>query len=222
MKQSFIFLAATLAFFSFYTPVHAQSDSSSSGFNIGADFYSNYVWRGSKYGQGPAFQPTVEYSKGGFAIGVWGSFDASGYMEADPYISYTLPFGLSVGFFDYYYPGEGVSFFSDTCNAYEANLGYTVGGLSLSANYIFNEAAAAGSAGKDLYFEAGYSFKYFNVALGAGNGWHTSDGEFNVCNILFGATKTIDITEKFSVPVTGQIILNPDKKQLYVVIGFTL
>ena len=58
-----------------------------------------------KYGQGPAIQPTVKYVAGGLTVGVWGSFDASGYAETDPYISYALPFGLSFGLTDYYYPG---------------------------------------------------------------------------------------------------------------------
>jgi hypothetical protein len=35
----------------------------------------------------------------------FGSFDASGFMEADPYISFLLPMGLSFGLTDYSYPG---------------------------------------------------------------------------------------------------------------------
>jgi hypothetical protein len=43
-------------------------------------------------------------SRGRINNRVWGSFDAAGYTETDPYISYTLPFGLSIGMTDYYYP----------------------------------------------------------------------------------------------------------------------
>ncbi len=200
----------------------AQEEEKTSSFSAGADFYSNYIWRGSKFGIGPAFQPSVSFETGGLTIGVWGSFDASGYTETDPYISYSLPFGLSLGLTDYYYPGLGGSFFSDSSNAVEFNLGYSIKGLSLSANYIFNEASVPASSGGDLYFQAGYDFGNFNLTVGAGNGWHTSDTEFNVCQIALGTSKEIKITDNFSVPVTGSVILNPDKKELYVVVGFSL
>jgi hypothetical protein len=195
-----------------------------SKFSAGADFYTSYIWRGSKYGTGPAIQPSVKFTTGGLTVGVWGSFDASGYMESDLYATYSFPFGLSLGFTDYYYPGLEYFDYSDSTgsHAFELSAGYTLKGLTLSANYIPNEAGGAGSSGGDMYFQAGYAFKYASIFLGAGNGWHTSDGEFAVCNIGVGTTRTIKITDSFSVPVTGQIIFNPEKEQFYVVVGFTL
>jgi hypothetical protein len=205
------------------TRLQAQDKKADSKFNVGADLYSNYVWRGTKYGQGPSVQPSVKFVNGGLTIGVWGSFDASGYSEADPYISYSLPVGLSFGLTDYYYPGLQFFDVSKTSGsqAFEINTGFTKGGLSLSANYIINEAGGAASAGGDTYFQAGYAFTHFNLFAGAGSGWHTTDGEFNLCNIGFGTTKEIKLTETFSIPVSGQVILNPDREQLYLVVGFT-
>jgi hypothetical protein len=204
--------------------VKAQEEESQSKFSVNADIYTNYIWRGSKYGTGPALQPSVKFVSGGLTLGVWGSFDASGYMEADPYISYSFPFGLSLGVTDYYYPGLPLFDVSDTSgsHALEINAGFTKGGLSLSANYIVNEAGGAASAGGDMYFQAGYAFKYFNIFVGAGDGWHTSDGEFAFCNLGIGTTKEIKITDTFTIPVTGQVILNPEKEQLFVVVGFSL
>lgn len=202
--------------------VNAQDEKKGVSFSTGADIYSNYIWRGSKFGKGPAFQPTVKMTTGGFTVGVWGSFDASGYSEVDPYISYSFPFGLSLGVTDYYYPGLGGSFFADSSNAYELNAGFTKGGFSLSANYILNEAPLPASVGADKYFQIGYSFSKFNISAGAGDGWHTSDTEFNICHIGIGTSKEIKLSETFTVPVTGQVILNPDKKQLFLVVGFSL
>lgn len=204
------------------TTLKAQNESSGSHFTTGADIYSNYIWRGSKFGIGPAFQPSVKFTAGGFTAGVWGSFDASGYTEVDPYISYSFPFGLSLGITDYYYPGLGGSFFADSSNAYELNAGFTKGGFSLSANYILNEAPVPASAGADMYFQVGYAFSSFSLFAGAGDGWHSSDGEFNLCNIGLSTSKEIKLSETFSVPVTGQVVLNPDKKQLFLVVGFSL
>ena len=134
-----------------------------------------------------------------------------------------MPFGLSLGLTDYYYPGLKAFEVSDTAgsHAFEINAGFVKGGLSLSANYILNQAGGAGSAGGDMYFQAGYAFTYFNVFMGAGDGWHTSDGKFALCNIGLGTSKTIKLTDTFSIPVSGQIILNPDKEKIYVVVGFS-
>lgn len=199
----------------------AQEQDNNSNFSVSSTFASNYVWRGSNYGNGPHIQPQVSFSTGGLTLGVWGSFDFSGYKEADPFLSYSFPFGLSLGFTDYYYPGS--SFFEtsaeDGNHAFELNGSYSTGGLSLSANYIINEAGGAASMGGDLYFQAGYEFGSFNIFAGAGNGWHTTDGEFDLCNIGIGTDATIEITEKFSLPVSGQVILNPDREQLYLVVS---
>lgn len=206
------------------TGMKAQDESPKASFTAGADVYSNYVWRGSKLGTGPAIQPSVKLTAGGLTMGVWGSFDAAGYMEADPYISYAFPFGLSLGITDYYYPGLSLFETSDTAGAHalELNAGFAVGGLSLSANYIVNEAGGAASAGGDMYFQAAYAFKQFNIFVGAGDGWHTTDGEFAICNIGLGTSKEIKITDTFSVPVTGQIVVNPEREALYLVVGFSL
>lgn len=203
--------------------VKAQEEESKSSFTAGADFYSNYIWRGSMLGTGaPAFQPTVKFTTGGLTIGVWGSFDAKGYAEADPYISYGFSNGLSIGLTDYYYPNAGGVFTADSTNAVEINAGYAIGSLSLSANYILNEASVAASAGGDKYFQASYAFKKCSLTVGAGDGWHTSDGKFNVCNIALGTGKVIKITDSFSIPVTGQVIFNPERNQMFMVVGFSL
>jgi len=206
------------------TRINAQDEAPKSSFEVGADVYTNYIWRGTKLGTGPALQPSVKFVTGGLTLGVWGSFDANGFMETDPYISYSFPFGLSLGMTDYYLPGLQFFEVSDTAgsHAFELNAGFTKGGLSLSANYILNEAGGISSTGGDMYFQAGYTFKIFSIFLGAGDGWHTSDGDFAVCNIGIGATKEIKITDTFSIPVNGQVILNPEKEQLYVVVGFSL
>ncbi len=211
-----------------FIPVSAisQDNSEVSNFSAGADFYSNYVWRGSKFGTGPAFQPWVDFTAGGFSIGVWGSFDALGYTEADPYISYAFPFGLSIGVTDYYYPGLPVFEFEATdstgSHALEINAGFSIGGLGLGANYILNEAGGAGSAGGDMYFEISYDFPNVSLFVGAGDGWHTSDGKFNICNIGIGTSREIKLSESFSLPVNGQVILNPEQEQFYLVVGFSL
>ena len=222
MKKVSLFLFAAILLVGSFASSAQDSTAVKSRWTAGADFYNNYIWRGTKFGTGPAFQPSVKFITGGLTIGVWGSFDAAGYSEVDPFISYAFSNGLSFGVTDYYYPGLGGAFTADSSNAYELNAGFTKGGLSLSANYILNKASVPASAGSDKYFQAGYAFKAFNLSVGAGDGWHTSDGKFNVCHVAVGTGKEIKLSESFSIPVTGQVIFNPEKNQLFLVVGFSL
>ena len=225
MKRSKLIFTLLLLIF-ILNPVGPLFSQENNGvnFSAGADFYSSYIFRGTKYGTGPAIQPVVKMTAGSFTAGGWGSFDFSGYQEADLFFSFALPGGFSLGITDYYYPS--LDYFDISAetgsHAWEINAGFTSGGLALSANYVLNEAGGAGSYGSDLYFQAGYSFSGFNILAGAGNGWHTSDGDFNICNVAIGTLRTIRVTDTFSIPLTGQIIFNPERERLYIVVGITL
>lgn len=195
--------------------------------STGVDLYSTYVFRGVAF-SGPAIQPSVEFSSGGFAIGAWGSQGIDGdpvegslgFQEMDLYAGYSFDFGLSLGITDYYYPGS--LYLDGDSHAFELNLGYSVGDLSLAGNYIFNEAAAAGSAGEDMYFELGYSAGAADLFVGAGDGWHSSDGEFALVNVGLGTGKDIVITDTFSIPLSGAVVFNPDSEQFYILVGISL
>lgn len=191
--------------------------------NPALDIYSSYIWRGTLLGNGPALQPSLVFSTGGFTAGVWGSFDFHGYQETDPYISYEFPFGLTLGITDYYYPSQRLWDFSTETgsHALEINAGYALKQFYLSANYIVNEAAGAGSAGNDLYFEGGFDSGIVTFFIGAGNGWHTSTTRFNICNVGIGSVKKIRIGENFILPLTGQVIVNPEREKLYVMAGIS-
>lgn len=187
--------------------------------NVGADVVSSYLWRGTKFGNGAAFQPTLEFSYGGFAIGAWGSYgfaDAE-FAEADLYASYGFDFGLSLGMTKYFFPPA--NFFDGKQHAFELNGGFETGAFSLSANYMLNEGA--GTAGGDLYFEVGLTTGPVNWFVGAGDGWHTPDGKFGLCNVGLTGTKEIQITDTFTLPVFSSVILNPKSEQFHLVVGIS-
>ena len=208
--------------------VAKAQDSSKTSFTAGADIYSSYVWRGTKFA-GPSIQPTVALNAGDFTVGVWGSYGTvvpggSPYYETDPYLSFNFKMGLSLGLTAYYYEGD-ISKVSDTTSsfAYEVNAGYSIKNLSLSANVVLNNSrAGAGSQGGDTYLQATYNFPKFNIFVGAGNGWYTLNHNFDLCNVGVGTSKTIQVTKKFSIPVNGQVIVNPNAKKLFMVVGFSL
>lgn len=201
----------------------SAQDNSSISFDAGTDIVSNYIWRGTKFGTGPAVQPFIEFSAGNFTVGSWGSFGVTldEAAEADLYLSYGFDFGLSVGLTDYYYPGTEYFDYSSASGShgFEINLGYELEGISVGANYMLNEAPGAGTAGGDMYFELGYSLNAVSLFVGAGNGWHTTTGDFALTNVGLSVSKELAITESFSLPLTGTVILNPETEQFYVVVG---
>lgn len=223
LSITILVMAVFLTVITFIT--NAQEKESSSPFSLGADFVSNYIWRGTKLGTGPNIQPYVEFGIAGLTAGSWGSFafNTTSVVENDFYLSYGFDFGLSLGVTDYYYQGPLFDFSDSTgSHAIELNGFYEIGGLSLSYNFVVNEACGAGSAGNDMYIEAMYSFKNFDIFLGAGDGWHTTTGSFEVVNVGISTSKEIKITDRFSLPVFGSIIVNPQVEVAYVVAGFSL
>jgi len=237
MKTKIYSSILLVLFMTLYSSIslYAQEVEKKSPFSLGADVVSSYVWRGSKIGTGPNIQPWMKFTKGGFTLGAWGStsfHDFGDVAEMDLYTSYAFKFGLTIGVTDYYY--QGYPYFryetDSASHAFELNVGYTIKSFSIAGNYIFNDASMGGPANKpgggDMYFEANYAFKNFGVFLGAGNGWHTTykdNGEdvFAVCNIGIKTSKELKITDKFSLPITGVLSVNPDKEELNLVVGIS-
>lgn len=226
LKRTFVVIA--LAVFTL-TSTFAQE------FSTGLDIYSSYIWRGTKFGSGPAFQPAVDFTTGGLSIGAWGSVNASAdeAMEMDLYLGYSFDFGLSVTLTDYYFGGDWMD---GDSHFLEPMVSYSTGALNLTAAYMLypgspaidatdgEAAVAATSFGDvaDLYFEAAYAFESFDITLGAGDGAYTVDGEFAVCNIGIGTSKEIKITDSFSLPVSGAVILNPSTGGFFITVGLSL
>lgn len=216
MKKIKLFAAATVVLLS-ASAVKAQE------FTAAADVVSSYVWRGTQF-SGVSIQPTLDFTSGGFSIGSWGSAGFDGFMEMDLYAKYAFDFGLSIGLTDYYYPGSEYFDYSTETGAhgFEVNLGYGIKNLSLSANYMLNEAGGAATAGGDKYFEIGYAFDKFSIFAGAGDGWHTPDAKFGIVNVGLSTSKEIKISDTFSIPLKATAILNPTTKQYFLVAGITL
>lgn len=209
---------------------------------VGVDLYSRYVWRGTDFGNSPSIQPTLKYTNGGFAAGVWGAYATSisstgtTYKETDLFVTYTLPFGLTLGATDFFMPTGALSadeadYFNytdtTTSHVFEVNAAYAIKGFTFTGSYCINESSpnSAISMGGDTYLEAKYTLENgINFFAGAGNGWYAKDFDtkFAVCNVGVGASKTIKITDTFSIPVNGSFIVNPDKKDVHFVVGLSL
>jgi uncharacterized protein (UPF0548 family) len=93
-------------------------------------------------------------------------------------------------------------------------VGLGLGKLSLTAAYMTNA--------EDTYLEAGYTAGAVTLFAGAGNGQYTKDASFNLCNVGIKSSKTIKVTDSFSIPVNGSVILNPSTEQFHIVVGISL
>jgi hypothetical protein len=208
--------------------VRAQDSPSESPIDIGVDLMSRYVWRGTDYGSSPSIQPSMELGLGGFALGFWGAYTTNlpGVQEMDLYASYTFSEVVTIGITDYFFPDElfGYDYYDyrkdSTSHILEGMASFN--GLenlplSLMVGYNF-----AGDSQNSTYLELGYSFSILEVFLGAGNGFYTTDGNFNVVNVGITVSKDIPITEKFSLPVSASFITNPEAGKVHFVFGISL
>ena len=86
-------------------------------FEITADYFSKYIWRGQNLSDDPVFQPGASLGWNGFTLGWWANLETSKingksgeFTEHDWSLDYSgdLPFvegvGYSVGVINYYFP----------------------------------------------------------------------------------------------------------------------
>ena len=171
----------------------------------------------------PQFNQLFKYVDGGFSLGAWGSYSLSGVTtatEADLFMTYAFKSGFSLTLTDYYFPVEPGSVGNYTTykapHMFEISPGFTAGKFSIVGNYAF------ANVNNDIYVETALALKTCSLFVGAGNEQYSSDKKFNVVNIGISTTKTITISDKFTLPLTGKVILNPNKDQIFFVFGFTI
>ncbi|MDR1119961.1 MAG: hypothetical protein LBM08_03495 [Dysgonamonadaceae bacterium] len=232
-------IIVTIVVIVFTLGIKAQ-EKSDLDFSVGADLVSSYVWRG-QFQTGAAIQPALALNVAGFSLSAWGSVDVLGIgKEVDFTLGYEIS-GISLALTDYWWAGEGVyKYFTydsnKTDHLFEMTAGYTLPlesfPLSLSWNTFFSGAdKKLDNAGKKVqaystYIEATYPFFIKNIALDAAIGLTPWEGGYSakteVVNISLKASKEIKLTDSFSLPAFGQIILNPNREGIYFVFGLSL
>jgi hypothetical protein len=234
MKKLFLSIAA---FIMAATVVNAQDEASSGvEFSVGADIVSSYIWRGA-YQTPTAFQPSLGLSVGGFSLSSWASGDIQGVgKEIDFTAAYSFS-GLTLAVTDYWWAGERVYDYlkySGDANAhlYEATLSYTLPAESCPLTLAWNTFFAGADKDENgdnlysTYVEASLPFKIGDVDLAAIVGatpWkslYSDKGALTVISLK--AAKELKVTDSFSLPVFGQLILNPKEEGLYFVFGVSL
>jgi len=211
--------------------------------SIGSDLTSRYVWRGFDFGESFSVQPSVSYSKAGFTIGSWASYsisqDGSAANEHDLYVSYSRG-PIEIGMTDYFFPAppgpngvpENAEFFNYDNDGEGAHILEPYVAFSGPESFPIQFSAAVNAYNEpdhSVYLEASYTFTVDGgVDLGTTVGFVPMETDFyqtdgpNVVNLGLSASRDIEITDEFTVPVHVQYILNPETERTFLVFGLSL
>lgn len=239
-----------LTFFILFTFLgFSQTDSTNtrkSNLDLGADFKSRYIWRGINLGGNtPSIQPYIEYSFAkGWALGTWGafSFGEQATQEVDLYLSYTLPNELfSFMLTDYFFPDYSVrngGYFDLDDNsghvlelmaAFNGTDSFPIG-ISIASNLIGADKDEDGDQAFSTYIEASYGTNisdyvdlslFIGVVIGNKGGYYGND-ESGLINLGITASKSLKITDKFSLPIDASFIMNPAEGNVFMVFGISI
>lgn len=197
------------------------------------DFVSSYYWRGINLGS-VSLQPELSVGWKGLSFSVWGSFGlAKSLNEVDLTLSYTTG-GLKLSVIDYWDDSRGARYFSyrpkETGHTFEASVGYDFGPVAVSWQTFF--------AGADLqaddrrafssYFEVSAPFRFITLdwlAKAAVVPWASDyyETECFACQMVsLKATKDIPCSVKFHLPIFAELMVNPNKGNLYFMAGLTI
>lgn len=222
-----------------------------SPFNTGADLMSRYVWRGMNLGgSSPSIQPTLEYTAGSFTIGTWGAFSVSDGLtvqETDLYLCYTFREMVSLTVTDYFLPDEALDnnhyfeFDEDsTGHLLEASVSFNGTEkipFTLLAAVNFWGADARRADGKkqfSTYLELGFNGSCKELDYNLFMGFTTTSPDKNkeetgyygttagIINLGLTVSKEVKITDKFSLPVSTSLIINPQAENIFLVFGIAL
>jgi hypothetical protein len=240
-KMTLFVLLVILPVTHFSTTVWAQDAVSKFGsVDVAADLVSRYIWRGFDFGNSVSIQPTLSYSFGGFNAGLWGSYalayESANYDEIDIFASYAI--STKAGTFkplvtDYTFPYLNTKFFhfdddSTGSHTIEAGLAYS-GPVKFPITAFFG-VNVYNDGDHAPYLELGYPITLNDVSLtlfaGGTKGkcrWYgITEDKIAVLNVGVTASKTIAVTEKFSLPVAATFVVNPYAEKSYLIFKISL
>ncbi len=210
---------------------------------VATDVVNQYIWRGQDLG-GVSLQPTLGVGYKGLSLTAWGSVgltDPADTKEFDLTLAYTIG-GLNIGITDYWFNqaigGDPMNRYfkydaHSTNHVFEANIGYDFG---LASVQWFTNLGGNDGVNKDgkraysSYVEVVVPFKLSAIDWTATAGavpfatdfYNEWTSGFAVTNLALKATKSIKMTDSFSIPIFAQVAANPCTQKAYLVFGLTL
>ncbi|MFA6482192.1 MAG: TorF family putative porin [Bacteroidales bacterium] len=198
---------------------------------VNVDLVSRYIWRGMDVSKGPAIQPWLAASWKGFSIGSWGSYNLTGEgcQETDFFVAKTLGF-ITVSVWDYWTFDDtsDLDFFNfrdeSTAHLLEAQI-LLSGGDKLPFNFLASYMFYGDDPSRSLYFELQYepNLNFADLMLFAG---YQAKGEMynpkkGFVNVGCTVERSIDITDRLSLPLSLSLVVNPADRKAWLVAGIT-
>jgi uncharacterized protein (TIGR02001 family) len=205
--------------------------------DTGVDLASRYVWRGADIGDSPSFQPALSVEARGFELGAWGAYsvahESAANDEIDFWLSHSTGLGndaaLTLVVTDYTYPGSGIRLSKSEAHTIETGLSVT--GPKKFPLTVAGYVNVSNDDGHNTYFELGWPASAgdvdLQVAVGLAGGSTTNPAyygtdEVAVINTGVTATRKVQVTDSFSLPLTGALIYNPRTEVAHLVVGVSL
>ncbi|MFO8021901.1 MAG: hypothetical protein R6U65_05490 [Perlabentimonas sp.] len=218
--------------------IPASTDSLS--INLSADFYTRHIWRGTLTCDSWNIQPTINVSKNNFQFGTWAAYTVNNnYSELDLYVSYTWR-NFSISILDYFCPDETLRFNrlfdfkqQSTQHTIDAVASYDGSGkipVRLMVSTLLYGDDLNPLNNKNLYstyIETGYEWKLsnsqlidFHIGITPYKSYYADS--FNIVSCGIAMNQTLQITEEFSLPITGKLIANPYTENIFLVFGISV
>lgn len=226
-KNLTLFLSVIIVSWIATEEAQAQAD-------VALDINSRYVWRGFDFGNSPSIQPEVTYAFGGLEVGVWGAYATTGNpdgTEIDWFASYGIEAGqgeIALSITDYTFPDGTTDYFSSDAHHIELGAGYS-GPLSGQVGFYVDAGIfVLNDDDNSIYNEWGLTFGdddlFATLFAGFTPGESAEYGTTGFAFINTGTTvsKSVDITEQFSINLTTSLVANPNSKNMFMVFGIGL
>jgi hypothetical protein len=220
--------------------------------SAGGDLVSRYIWRGTNMNDQVNIQPYLTFAIGKIELGAWGSYglshlnsddkDYALQAEIDTWLGLTFvdtkAINISAIFTDYFFPNNGKRFSNynnydnpDGPGAHTIEAGLILSGRDLLPLSIAGYTNIYNDKGRSSYFQADYTtvLNEFEIDLFVGAAKGNADNpdyygtsKFAVINTGFKVSKSIHITNSFSLPVFFSYIVNPNTGLVYFVVGLSI
>ena len=215
-----------------------------------ADFVSDYIWRGIDQNSGFSIQPSLTFGYKGLSLNAWGSQTLSkwgvndnggGAKEFDINLSYSIK-GFTVTVSDYWWSGTDMQYgdykndhyfegtlaynFGEICDKFALNVSWSTMFAGADKN-VMNDPTADRDNKYSTYVNLSYPVSLpADITLTPALGFTPWKGYYYnkaaVTDISIKASKDIQVTDKFAIPVFVQALVAPAYDRTYLLAGFSL
>ncbi|MDA3780262.1 MAG: hypothetical protein PF487_08630 [Bacteroidales bacterium] len=215
-----------------------KADNNTSLINYKIDFRNQHIWRGKQTSRMPCIEPSAWLTKNNLEIGVWAAQSVDGqYSELDFFLTYSIK-KFSFSFYDYYCPTKinSIEFLnynnSTTKHSFDLNFTYN-GGENFPLSIMFSTMIYGDDknpTNKKNYYSSYIEFNYSKLIkqnklsffLGLTPTGSYYNNNFGIINTGISASSKIKMHNNYKIPIVASIITKPIKKDLFLVIGFSI